>query len=145
MKRIIAVNSNCYHGYTIEEAVAAVPGLYNVSSTSSLGSSSVRVQLDYGVDVNQAAVDVLQYVQRARSSFPNDPTLQNPTVTKFDPSSLPILVYGVTSKDGDLTKLRTVMENEVSPVIESAGGVAAVVIAGLVALLVLFRKPRAQP
>jgi len=110
----------------IEEAVAAVPGLYNVSSNSSLGSSSVRVQLDYGVDVNQAAVDVLQYVQRARSSFPNDPTLQNPTVTKFDPSSLPILVYGVTSKEGNLTKLRTIMENEVSPVIESAGGVAAV-------------------
>ena len=24
MKRIIAVNSNCYHGYTIEEAVAGI-------------------------------------------------------------------------------------------------------------------------
>jgi HAE1 family hydrophobic/amphiphilic exporter-1 len=110
----------------IEEAVASVPGLYNISSTSSLGSSSVRVQLDYGVDVNQAAVDVLQYVQRAQSSFPNDPTLGNPTVFKFDPSSLPILVYGVTSKDPNLTKLRTIMENQVSPVLESAGGVAAV-------------------
>ena len=114
----------------IEEAVAAVPGLYNVSSTSSLGYSSVRVQLDYGVDVDTAAVDVLQYVQRAQGKFPNDPNLQIPTVTKFDPSSLPILVYGVTTKGDDLTRLLTTLENEVTPSIEAAGGVAAVNVTG---------------
>ena len=84
----------------VEQAVASVPGLYSTSSTSSLGNSSVRVTLDYGVDVNQAAVDVLQAVQRAQSSFPNDPTLQRPSVFKFDPSSLPILVYGVHGREG---------------------------------------------
>lgn len=110
----------------IEEAVAAVPGLYNVSSTSTLGNSNVRVQLNYGVDVDIAAVDVLQYVQRARSSFPNDPNLQNPVVAKFDPSSLPILVYGVTTKDNNLTKLLTTLNNDINPAIEAAGGVAAV-------------------
>ncbi len=114
----------------IEEAVAAVPGLYNVSSTSTLGSSNVRVQLQYGVDVDIAAVDVLQYVQRARSSFPNDPTLQNPVVAKFDPSSLPILVYGVTSSDNNLTKLLTTLNNDIAPGIEAAGGVAAVNVTG---------------
>ena len=114
----------------IEQAVASVPGLYNVSSTSSLGSSSVRVQLDYGVDVDTAAVDVLQYVQRAQGKFPNDPNLQNPTVTKFDPSSLPILVYGVTTKGNDLTKLLTTLTNDISPSIEAAGGVAAVNVTG---------------
>ena len=76
----------------IEQAVSSVPGLYNVSSNSQLGQSSVRVQLDYGVDVNQAANDVLQFVQRAARSFPNDPNIQNPAVFKFDPSSLPILI-----------------------------------------------------
>ena len=113
----------------VEQAVASVPGLYSVNSTSSLGNSNVRVTLDYGVDVNQAAVDVLQAVQRAQSSFPNDPTLQRPSVFKFDPSSLPILVYGVTGEP-DLVKLRTMLKNEISPVIESAGGVAAVNISG---------------
>lgn len=113
----------------VEQAVASVPGLYSVSSTSSLGNSSVRVTLNYGVDVNQAAVDVLQAVQRAQGSFPNDPTLSRPSVFKFDPSSLPILVYGVTGEK-DLIKLRTTLRNEISPVIESAGGVAAVNISG---------------
>lgn len=114
----------------VEEAVASVPGLYNVSSTSTLGQSNVRVQLNYGVDVDIAAVDVLQYVQRAVGSFPNDPNLKPPTVYKFDPSSLPILVYGVTSKDGDLTKLLTTLNDEIAPGLESAGGVAAVNITG---------------
>ena len=62
----------------VEQAVATVPGLYSVNSTSSLGSSNVRVTLNYGVNVNQAAIDVLQAVQRAQSSFPNDVTLHAP-------------------------------------------------------------------
>jgi len=113
----------------IEQAVSTVPGLYNVSSTSSLGSSSVRVQLNYGVDVDQAAVDVLQYVQRARRSFPNDQTLQDPVIFKFDPSTAPILVYGVAGIQ-DPVKLRTLLQNQISPILESANGVAQVTISG---------------
>ncbi|MBC8064075.1 MAG: efflux RND transporter permease subunit, partial [Chlorobia bacterium] len=113
----------------IEQAVSSVPGLYNVSSTSQLGQSSVRVQLDYGVNVDQAASDVLQFVQRAARSFPNDPNLQNPTVFKFDPSALPILIYGVSGID-DPIKLRTILDNEIAPIIEASGGIAQVNITG---------------
>ncbi|HJP83319.1 MAG TPA: efflux RND transporter permease subunit, partial [Fimbriimonadaceae bacterium] len=113
----------------IEQAVSSVPGLYNVSSNSQLGQSSVRVQLDYGVDVNQAANDVLQFVQRAARSFPNDPNIQNPAVFKFDPSSLPILIYGVSGID-DPIRLRTLLDNEISPLLESSGGIAQVNVTG---------------
>ncbi len=113
----------------IEQAVSSVPGLYNVSSTSQLGQSSVRVQLDYGVDVNQAASDVLQYVQRAARSFPNDPNIQNPIVFKFDPAALPVLIYGISGID-DPIQLRTLIDNEIAPILESAGGVAQVNISG---------------
>ncbi|MBN9502204.1 MAG: hypothetical protein BGO01_19170 [Armatimonadetes bacterium 55-13] len=113
----------------IEQAVSTVPGMYKVTSTSSLGQSSVRVQLDYGVDVNQAAVDVLQFVQRAARTFPDDPNIQNPSVFKFDPSSLPIVVYGVSGIK-DPIKLRTLLDNEISPILESAGGVAQVNVTG---------------
>ncbi|RYG49556.1 efflux RND transporter permease subunit [bacterium] len=113
----------------VEQAVSTVPGLKYVTSSSNLGSSSVRVQLEYGTDLNAAASDVLQFVQRARRSFPNDPTIGATTVTKFDPSTLPILLYGVSGVD-DPIRLRTLLQNEVSPIIESAGGVAQVSIAG---------------
>ncbi|HXH61243.1 MAG TPA: efflux RND transporter permease subunit [Fimbriimonadaceae bacterium] len=114
----------------IEQAVSSVRGLDQVSSTSSLGSSSVRVQFKYGVNVDQAAIDVSNLVQRAQRRFPRDTTISTPSIFKFDPSQLPILTYGIVPADGDLIKLRSRLVNEISPQIESAGGVAAVNIDG---------------
>ncbi|MEO7715471.1 MAG: efflux RND transporter permease subunit [Capsulimonas sp.] len=113
----------------IEEAVSATPGVATVTSSSTLGSSTVRIQFGWGTDVGQAAIDVLQVVERARQRLPNDPTIQSPTVFKFDPSQQPILVYGVSGID-DPVKLRTLLENEVSPLVEAANGVASAVTTG---------------
>jgi HAE1 family hydrophobic/amphiphilic exporter-1 len=113
----------------LERAVSSVPGLYEVSSNTSEGNAFVRVQFQWGVDIGTAAVDVLQLVQRAQRQFPDDPTLQNPIVFKFDPSQTPILVYGV-SGEPDTIKLRTLLDNQVAPILESADGVAAVNVTG---------------
>jgi len=113
----------------IERAVSTLSNVYEVSSTSSEGNSSVRIQFNWGTDIGQAAVDVLQQVQRAQRSFPNDPTLQNPTVYKFDPSQMPILTIAVTGI-ADQVKLRTLLDNEISPIIEAADGVASVAVTG---------------
>src|SRR5579862_4651933 len=88
----------------LEQAVSSAPNIYQVTSTSTQGSSSVRIQFNYGADIGQAAVDVLQLVERARISFPTDPTLQTPVVFKIDPSQLPIMIYGV-SGDPDQARL----------------------------------------
>ncbi|MEQ1935203.1 MAG: efflux RND transporter permease subunit, partial [Fimbriimonadaceae bacterium] len=114
----------------LEQAVASVRGLYMVSSNASQGNCNVRVQFDYGVNIDQAAIDVTQAVQRAKGRFPNDPNISEPQVFKFDPSNLPILVYGVSPKDKDLIKLRSRMINEINPIIEASGGVAQVQVSG---------------
>ncbi len=113
----------------LEQAVSTVPGINLVSSTSQLGSSNVRVQFNYGVDISQAALDVIQAVQRAKQKFPNDPNISEPSIFKFDPNSLPILNYGITG-DSDLVHLRDILKNQISPIVESSGGVAQVNIAG---------------
>ena len=113
----------------MEQAVSSAPSISQVSSSTSQGQSSVRIQFNWGTDIGKAAVDVLQLVQRARQNFPNDPTLQTPVVFKFDPSTLPIRIYGVSGID-DIVKLRTILDNEVSPIIESADGVAAATVTG---------------
>lgn len=113
----------------LERAVSSVPGLYEVSSSSQEGSASVRVQFQYGTDMGQAATDVLQQVQRARREFPNDPTLESPIVFKFDPSQLPIMIYGV-SGENDPIKLRTLLDNQIAPLLESASGVSGVAVSG---------------
>jgi HAE1 family hydrophobic/amphiphilic exporter-1 len=113
----------------VEQAVSSASNIYQVSSSSVEGSSSVRVQFNWGTDIGQAAVDVLQLVERARQRFPNDPTLQTPIVFKIDPSQLPILIYGV-SGEADPAKLKSELDNQVSPILQSADGVASAVATG---------------
>ncbi|MBS1719970.1 MAG: efflux RND transporter permease subunit [Armatimonadetes bacterium] len=114
----------------LEQSLSTVRGLYLVSTTASQGSVFVRAQFNYGVDVDKASIDVFQQVQRAQGRFPNDPNISSPTIFKFDPSTQPILIYGVVPANGDLVKLRERMNNELSPQIEAAGGVASVTISG---------------
>ena len=113
----------------VEEAVSAVPNLYQVSSSTTEGSSMVRVQFQWGTDIGQAAVDVLQLVERAKQGFPSDPTLKNPIIRKFDPNQFPILVYGVSGEE-DPVKLRTIFDNQIAPMVESANGVASATVTG---------------
>lgn len=113
----------------IEQAMSSVPGLYQVSSTSSAGSSSVRVQFNWGTDIGQAAIDVMQRLERAKRAFPDDSSLQDPTVMKFDPNQMPILAYGIYG-ERDLVKLRTLLDNQIVPMLESASGVASVNVQG---------------
>ncbi|AIE84139.1 efflux RND transporter permease subunit [Fimbriimonas ginsengisoli] len=113
----------------IEQSVSSATNIYNVSSSTTMGSSNVRIQFNWGTDIGQAAVEVLQLIQRARRSFPNDPTLQDPTVTKFDPNALPIMVYAISGQS-DPIKLRTTVDNEIGPMVETANGVAAATVSG---------------
>lgn len=114
----------------IEQAVSSVQGLRMVTSNASLGSAFVRVQFNYGVNIDQAAIDVMQLVQRAKRAFPNDPNISEPNVFKFDPTSLPILSMGVSSTTRDNVALRTLLQNDISPILEAAGGVAQVNVSG---------------
>jgi len=114
----------------IEEAVSSATNLYQVSSSTTEGVSSVRIQFQWGTDIGQAAVEILQLVQRATQKFPSgDPTLQTPLVFKFDPSQLPILVFGV-SGENDPVKLRMLLDNQITPMVEAANGVASAVATG---------------
>lgn len=125
----------------LEQAVSSVSNLYEVSSTTSEGSARVRVQFTWGTDVALSAVEVLQQVERARRKFPTDPTLETPVVTRSDPSQMPIITLGVfsrglasgtgqVSEEMESVALRTAMENQIAPILESADGVASVSVSG---------------
>ncbi|MEN6519734.1 MAG: efflux RND transporter permease subunit [Armatimonadota bacterium] len=113
----------------IERAVSSAPGMNQVTSSSVTGTSQVRIQFRWGVDIGQAAVDVLQQVQRAQRSFPSDPTIQNPTVLKMDPNQMPIITYAVSGID-DPVKLRSLVDNQITPMLDSVDGVASATVSG---------------
>ena len=113
----------------LERAVSSVPGMYQVTSSSVEGRSQVRIQFRWGVNIGQAAVDVLQQVQRAQRAFPDDPTIQNPIVVKMDPTQMPILVFAVSGIN-DPVKLRSILDNQITPMLDSVDGVASASVNG---------------
>jgi HAE1 family hydrophobic/amphiphilic exporter-1 len=111
----------------MEQAVSAVPGVTRVESTSSEGSSQVRLNFDYGTDLSEAADEVRTRVDRMRNRLPED--AEPPTIFKFDSSAQPIIQLGVEG-DFDPVTLREVAQNELAPRFERVDGVAAVTVNG---------------
>jgi hydrophobic/amphiphilic exporter-1 (mainly G- bacteria), HAE1 family len=111
----------------IEQAVSAIAGLEQVNSTSSEGSSQVRLQFAWGTDLNEAADEVRTRVDRVRGRMPED--ADPPTVFKFDSNAMPIMGIGVEG-DYDPVTLRELAQNDLSPRLERVEGVASVTIDG---------------
>jgi HAE1 family hydrophobic/amphiphilic exporter-1 len=111
----------------IEQAVSAIAGLEQVNSTSSEGSSMVRLTFAWGTDLNEAADEVRTRVDRVRGRLPED--ADTPNIFKFDSNSMPIMGIGVEG-DYDAVTLREIAENDLSPRLERVAGVASVTIDG---------------
>ena len=111
----------------IEQGVSAVAGLEQVNSTSSEGSSTVRLNFTYGTDLNVAADDVRTRLDRVRGRLPED--ADPPILFKFDSTQFPILWTAVEGNMDSVT-LRELAENELSRRLERVPGVAAVDVGG---------------
>jgi HAE1 family hydrophobic/amphiphilic exporter-1 len=106
----------------IEEALNTVQGIREVTSTSQEGNSSVRVNMQLGVNVMEAQQDVVAKVARIRRSLP--PDIQDPVIVRYDPNDRPIMSISIQSADRsirDLTDSDQVIANR----LESIPGVAA--------------------
>ncbi|HEV3154295.1 MAG TPA: efflux RND transporter permease subunit [Candidatus Baltobacteraceae bacterium] len=112
----------------MENAISRVSGVQQINSTSSEGDSQITAQFYYGTNIDTAAVDVQQQVQRAFSSLPNDPNLQQPQVRKFDPNQIPVIRMFVTSDNMSERDLGDLWTNTLSDEFSSVNGVAAVTV-----------------
>src|SRR5688572_24843298 len=111
----------------LEQAVSAIAGLEQVNSTSSEGNANVRLQFAWGTDLSEAADEVRTRIDRIRARLPED--ADAPTVFKFDSNAMPIMGIGVEG-DYDPVTLRELAQNDLSPRLERAEGVASVTIDG---------------
>lgn len=107
----------------LEEAMSAVPGIEEISSVSREGSSRVLLSFAWGSNLEEAADDVRERLDRVLSSLPED--VDRPRLWKFDPANFPIMVIGV-SGPLDLVSLRSIVDEQVVYRLERIPGVAAV-------------------
>ena len=92
----------------IEEAVSAVPGVEEVSSISAEGSSNVRVMFNWGTDLDAAANDIRDRLDRVIPRLPDD--VDRPSLHKFDLSSFPVMILGASSRLDPVQMLRLIEE-----------------------------------
>ncbi len=114
----------------IEGAVATLPGLSAITSTSSEGFSIVVVNFDADVDADQAAIDVSQRVNGIRGQLPDD--AEAPSVQQVDPNEEPILRLAVSAPGVALQDVRQFAEDEIQPRLQRVDGVADVSVQGSV-------------
>ncbi|HKL26380.1 MAG TPA: efflux RND transporter permease subunit, partial [Desulfuromonadales bacterium] len=94
----------------VEEIVATIPGVEEMSSQSSEGSSTVRVSFAWGTDIDTAALDVQAKLEDEINELPDD--VQRPRVSKFDIASFPVVLLGISS-NLDPVELTELVENQV--------------------------------
>src|SRR5271169_219477 len=80
----------------LERQFGHIAGVSEMTSSSSLGSTSITLQFDLSRDINGAARDVEAAINAARTYLPaNLPG--NPTYRKVNPADSPIMILGLTS------------------------------------------------
>ncbi|MCC5810808.1 MAG: efflux RND transporter permease subunit [Ectothiorhodospiraceae bacterium] len=107
----------------VEEAVSAVPGVEEVSSTSTEGNSNVRVSFSWGTNLDEATNEIRDRLDRIANALPDD--ADRPQVRKFDTGSSPILLLGASSRL-DPIEARQIIDDRIRPRLERVPGVAAV-------------------
>ncbi|WP_337270794.1 efflux RND transporter permease subunit [Oryzifoliimicrobium ureilyticus] len=113
----------------IEEALSRVSGISEMTSTSSLGTTSITVQFGLDQDIQTAASDVQTAISEASGQLPKDMTTL-PTVRKVNPADAPVMQLSASSDTLTLPQLDEYIESNVANKIGQVSGVAYVNIGG---------------
>lgn len=112
----------------LEESINGIPGIRSITSTSRDGRSSITVEFNVDVNLEDAANDVRDRVSRAVSNLP--PDADPPVVTKADADANPILYFTLKSDSKNLLELSDIASNIFKERLQTIPGVSQVSIFG---------------
>jgi multidrug efflux pump len=113
----------------LERQFSHIAGITEMTSSSSLGSSSITLQFDLSRDIDGAARDVEAAINAARTYLPaNLPA--NPTYRKVNPADAPILILGLTSDKYDKPTLYDEASSVMAQKLSQISGVGQVSVGG---------------
>ena len=113
----------------LERQFGQVPGLQQMTSTSSDGSSVITLQFNLSLSIDVAEQEVQQSINASGTYLPADlPT--PPIYSKTNPADTPILTLALTSVDLPLSKVEDLADTRLAPKISQLPGVGLVSISG---------------
>ena len=113
----------------LERQFGQLPGLNQMTSTSSNGSSLITLQFALDLSIDVAEQEVQAAINAATTFLPAD--LPNPPIyNKINPADAPILTLALTSKTLPLAKLEDLADTRLAQKISQLSGVGLVSISG---------------
>ncbi len=113
----------------LERQFGEVPGLTQMTSNSSFGSSVITLQFDLNLNIDVAEQEVQAAINAAATYLPAD--LPNPPVySKTNPADAPILTLALTSKELPLPQVEDLADTRLAEKISQLPGVGLVSIGG---------------
>jgi len=113
----------------LERQFGHIAGVSEMTSASSLGTTSITLQFDLNRDIDGAARDVEAAINAARTYLPaNLPA--NPTYRKVNPADAPIMILALTSNQYDPGKLYDVASTVIEQKLSQIQGVGQVSVGG---------------
>ncbi len=113
----------------LERQFGQVPGLQQMTSTSSDGCSVITLQFTLTLSIDVAEQEVQQSINASGTYLPPDlPT--PPIYSKSNPADAPILTLALSSKELPLSKVEDLADTRLAPKISQLPGVGLVSISG---------------
>jgi len=113
----------------LERQLGQVPGLQQMTSTSSDGSSVITLQFNLNLNIDVAEQEVQQSINAAQTYLPSD--LPNPPIySKSNPADAPIITLALTSETLPLSKIEDLADTRLAQKISQLSGVGLVSIVG---------------
>ena len=113
----------------LERQFGQVPGLQQMTSTSSDGSSVITLQFNLSLSIDVAEQEVQQSINASGTYLPADLPAP-PIYSKTNPADTPILTLALTSTDLPLSKVEDLADTRLAPKISQLPGVGLVSISG---------------
>ena len=108
----------------LEESINGIAGIRTLSSSSRDGRSSITVEFDLSVNIEDAANDVRDRVSRAMGQLPKD--VDPPIVAKADADANPIFNINVFSSTRNLLSLNELATRNIKEKFQTIPGVSSV-------------------
>jgi HAE1 family hydrophobic/amphiphilic exporter-1 len=112
----------------LEKEFSTIPGIEEMTSTSTQGGTSISLQFALSRNIDAAAQDVQAAISQALRSLPQD--IQPPSFRKVDPSARAILYYALRSTTLPLPQLNEYAETFLAQRLSTVEGVAQVQVFG---------------
>ena len=108
----------------LEESINGIAGIRTLTSSSRDGRSSITVEFDLAVNIEDAANDVRDRVSRSMAVLPKD--VDPPVISKSDADSGPIYSLNLSSKTRNILNLNEIATRNVKEKLQTIPGVSSV-------------------